>query len=240
MSGEVSIWDYIRDPNNSFHDNVLQYIQMCGTAIVLAILISLPLAVLVARRPLLAFIANNSSGLLRSIPSIAILAVALPVLGIGFKPAVLALTVVGIPPILLNAIAGLQGIDPAVIDAAKGMGMNRLQILLRIEFPLALPVVIAGLRTSAVQVIATGTLSFIIGVPGLGYYISVGLFGGINSDTALQVGAFSVGALALVTELILAFTQQIVTPKGVRVHASDGLSIKEPNTSDAALVAKSV
>ena len=118
----------ICDPQNAYAQHSLDYIKLCALAVVLALLIALPLGLVVARRPIVAFAATNLSGLARAIPSLAFLAAAIPVLGIGFKPSLIALTVLGIPPILLNTIAGLQSVDVAVTDAARGMGMTGLQI----------------------------------------------------------------------------------------------------------------
>lgn len=231
---------FIGDPANAFRDHVVEFLQLCATAIIIAVVIGVVLGVAVARRPVVAFVANNLSGLMRSIPSIVFLIAALPYLGIGFKPAVIALVVIGIPPILLNTVAALQSLDPAIIDAANGMGMNRWQILQRIELPLAMPVIIAGVRTAAVQIIATATLATIIGVEGLGYYIFQGLFGGINSDAALLVGSVSVAVIALIAELALAGLQRLATPVGVRMREADEPTATPMNTTDAALPAASV
>src|SRR5690606_11655963 len=112
---------------------------------------------------LLAFAASNLIGLARAIPTLAFLAAALPYLGIGFTPAVVALTALGLPPILLNTIAGLRGVDPAAVDAARGLGMTGPQGLWRVKIPLVLPVIAAGVRTSAVQIVATAPLAALIG-----------------------------------------------------------------------------
>jgi osmoprotectant transport system permease protein len=231
----ANILRYIENPQHQFGQRLTEYIQLCGSAILFAVLISVPLGLLLARRPLLAFLANNFSGLMRAIPSIAILVAFLPILGIGYKPAVIALTILGIPPILLNTTAAIRSIDPAITDSARGMGMSFWQVLVRVELPLALPVIITGVRTAGVQIVATGTLATIIGVPGLGYYIFLGLFGGIDSDTALLVGALSVAALAFIVEVTLAALQRLVTPAGVRLREDE-----TANTSEASTMAASV
>ncbi len=121
---------FIADPQNTFWQHTIDTIKLSVAATALALAIGLPLGVLVARRPLLAFLATNLTGLVRAIPTLAVLFVMILVLKqIGFVPSVIALTALGIPPILLNTIAGLRGIDPAAVDAAVGMGMTRRRVL---------------------------------------------------------------------------------------------------------------
>ena len=163
----------------------------------------------------MAFIAVNLSGLLRAIPIIAFLIAALPVLGTGFKPALIALIILGIPPILLNTYTD-EGDQPAVIDAARGMGMTNRQIVGRIQLPLVLPIVAAGVRTAAVQIVATATLAAIIGAGGYGEYI----FYGVDKydTTAILAGALPVTALALLIEVLMGQLQRALTPAGLRVQ----------------------
>jgi len=207
---------YITDPANTFADHTRDTIVLCLVPIVLSLLIALPLGVLVARQPIAAFLATNISGLVRAVPTFAVLMVMLLLLKqIGFTPSVIALTALGVPPILLNMIAGLRGIDPAAIDAARGMGMTRLQVLARVELPLVLPVAAAGVRSAAVQIVATVPLAALIGGGGYGEYILNGLSNEANAIDLL-VGALSVALLALLTEAIFAAIQRAVTPAGLR------------------------
>ncbi len=212
MLGKV--FEFISDPRHTYLVHSLDYIQLCAIATGLAIVIALPLGLLVARLSVIAFVVTNLSGLARAIPSLAFLAAAIPYLGIGFTPAVVALVLLGIPPILLNTIAGVRGVDPAVIDAARGMGMTSWQILWRIQIPLILPVVAAGVRTAAVQIVATGTLAAIIGAGGWGEYILSGIY---QLDMVqILAGAVPVALLALLVEVALAVVQRLLTPTGVR------------------------
>ncbi len=209
----------IRDPSTEYAAHSWQYIALCLTAVLLAIVVGVPLGVLVARRPLAAFIATNTSGLVRAIPSIVLLVLFIPYLGLGYRPAILALLVLGIPPILLNTIAGLRGLDPAAIDAAHGMGMTPWQVLARVQIPLVLPVVAAGVRTAGVQIVATGTLAGVFGAGGWGEYIYLGIFRG--GDLAyILIGAVPVMLLALVVELGLGAAERALTPAGLRVRAA--------------------
>lgn len=209
---------FIENPSNAFLAHSLSYLDLCATSIVLALLIGVALGVAVVRRPVLAFLAVNLSGLMRAVPVIVFLALALPYLGLGFTPAVVALTILGIPPILLNTYTGIRGIDPAMVDAARGMGMTPWQIATRIQVPLVLPVIAAGVRTSAVQIVATATLAAIIGAGGYGDYILAGLYQ--VDPIQIFAGAIPVAVLALVIELALGSVQRIVTPAGLRVPVS--------------------
>lgn len=211
-----ALLQFVATPANRFLDHSLSYIDLCAASIVLAIAIGVALGVAVARRPVLAFAAVNVSGLMRAVPVIVFLTLALPYLGIGFTPALVALSVLGIPPILLNTYTGIRGIDPVIVDAARGIGMTQGQIVRRIQAPLVLPVIAAGVRTSAVQIIATATLAAIIGAGGYGEYILAGLY---QVDVVqILAGAIPVAALALMVELGLGWVQRLVTPAGLRVQ----------------------
>jgi osmoprotectant transport system permease protein len=145
-------------------------------------------------------------GVARVIPSLAVLALMLPVLGIGFWPAMVALVLLAIPPIVINTDLGLRGVPASVTEAARGLGMSSRQVRRRVEWPLALPVVFAGIRMAAVEVIASATLAAFIGGGGLGEYIVNGLASG---DTLqLLEGALAVGALALGAEASLGWAER--------------------------------
>jgi osmoprotectant transport system permease protein len=212
-----AVWQFITNPYNDFIGQTIAYLQICGFSILVAILIGVVLGVLVSRNPFLAFIAVNTSGLMRAIPVIAFLFVALPILGLGFWPTVVALIVLGIPPILLNTYTSLRGLDPAMIDAARGMGMTGRQIVTRIQLPLVMPTIAAGIRTSAVQIVATATLAGFIGYGGYGAYI----IDGVNTlnDTKILAGAIPVALLALIIEVIMSWLQLTLTPAGLRRQA---------------------
>src|SRR5579864_796992 len=208
--------NFIRDPANNYLEKTVQYLQLCGVAIAAAIVIGVVLGALVSRNAILAFIAVNLSGLMRAIPIIAVLLIFVPFLGLGFLPAIIALIVLGIPPILLNTYTGIRGIDPAMIEAGKGMGMTTWQIATRIQAPLVTPLVAAGIRTSAVQIIATATLAAFIGAGGYGDYIVDGI--SVFNYTELIVGAVSVAILALLVEVLMSWLQRVLTPEGLKVQ----------------------
>jgi osmoprotectant transport system permease protein len=208
--------NFILDPGNDYLGHAIDYLKVCGFSILVAIIIGVTLGALVSRNALLAFLALNASGLLRAIPIIAVLILFVPILGIGILPAILALIVIGIPPILLNTYTGIRGIDPATIEAAKGMGMTTMQIATRIQAPLVTPLVAAGIRTSAVQIIATATLAAFIGAGGFGDYIVDGF--NVFNNTELIVGAVSVAILAVLVEVFMSWLQRVLTPEGLKVQ----------------------
>jgi osmoprotectant transport system permease protein len=208
---------FIANPSNNYLGHSIAYVELCLAAVVLAMVIGVVLGIAVSGSPVLAFVAVNISGLMRAIPVIAFLVAVLPYLGLGFLPALIALTVLGIPPILLNTYTGIRGIDPATIDSARGMGMTQQQIISRIQAPLVLPIIAAGVRTSAVQIIATATLAAVIGAGGYGEYIFSGLYQLDNIQ--ILAGAIPVAILALIAEVLLSQLQRALTPKGLRFPA---------------------
>lgn len=211
-----TLFNFIIDPAHNFADESVSYLKLCAASIVVAILIGIPLGIVVARRPILSFLAVNITGLMRAIPVVAFLVVAAYYLKFGFYPAFVALTVLGIPPILLNTYTGIRGIDAAIIDAAKGMGMTTWQIITRIQTPLILPIIAAGVRTAAVQIVGTATLATFIGAGGYGDYINAGLTQLDNIQ--ILAGAVPVTLLALLVELSLSQVQRLLTPVGLRVQ----------------------
>jgi osmoprotectant transport system permease protein len=216
----MQYFNFIQDPANDFVGHTIQFIELCGVSIAAAIIIGVVLGVLVSRNAVAAFIAVNLSGLVRAIPIIAVLllfAYTLPQqVSIGFVPSVIALILLGIPPILLNTYTGIRQIDPATIEAAKGMGMTTWQIVTRIQAPLVTPLVAAGIRTSAVQVVATATLAAFVGGGGYGDYIVDAL--NVGNTTELVVGAASVAILAILIEVLMSWLQRAVTPEGLKVQ----------------------
>ncbi len=209
--------NFILDPRNNYLGQTIEYLKLCGVAIAAAIVIGVVLGALVSRNAFLAFLAINLSGLMRAIPIIAALFIIFFIVKqLGFLPSIIALIVLGIPPILINTYTGIRGIDPAAIDAAKGMGMTSWQIATRIQAPLVTPLVAAGIRTSAVQIVATATLAAFIGAGGYGDYIVDGI--NVFNFTELIVGAVSVAILAIIVEVFMSWLQRVLTPEGLKVQ----------------------
>jgi osmoprotectant transport system permease protein len=171
-------------------------------ALLVGIAFSLPLAVLVARWKAARWPALTTAGVIQTIPSLALLALMVPLLGaFGFWPAVTALTLYSILPILRNTVTGLSGVDPALIEAARGMGMTRNQQLFRVELPLAAPIIIAGVRTATVWVVGIATLATPVGQTSLGNYIFSGLQ--TRNWTAVLFGCVAAALLAIVLDLMI-------------------------------------
>jgi osmoprotectant transport system permease protein len=199
---------WIVEHPDQFNRALGQHLLMSITAIVFALAIGLPLAVVILRSRLAAAAAINSVNGLRTLPSLAILAIMMPILGIGLWPSIVALTILALPPILINAYIGLRDVDADAIEAATGMGMSERQILRKIRIPLAAPAMFAGLRTASVQVLAGATLAPFIGGGGLGDFIAVGVAG--MDQSRLLVGAVPIAMLALGTEFLLGQTERLL------------------------------
>lgn len=198
-----------------FIDQLIVHVELSVVALLIGVAIALPVALLVYRSPLAAAIAVNTGNIGRAVPSLAILALVFPLLGFGFDTALVALVLLAIPPILINASTGLRQVSPQIIDAARGMGLSERQILARIQLPIAMPVIFAGVRTSAVQVVASATLATFIGGGGLGDLIVLGFQ---RNDLAVQIGgSLAVAVLAIITELVFGFLERTFTPKGLLV-----------------------
>jgi osmoprotectant transport system permease protein len=183
----------------AFH--VRDHLALAASALAVALLVGVPLGAAIAGGNRLRGPALGAVYVARVVPSLAVLAIMLPLVGIGFVPSVVALTLLAIPPIVLNTDIGLRGVPEAVRDAARGLGMDPRQIRNRVDWPLALPVVFSGIRTAAVEVVASATLAAFIGGGGLGEYIVNGL--AENDTPQLLEGAIAVGVLALATQWLL-------------------------------------
>jgi osmoprotectant transport system permease protein len=191
-----------------------EHVSICAIALVAACVVAIPVGVVLGHLGRGGLIALNVANVGRAIPSLAILVVAVPLVGIGEKPAYVALFALAVPPILTNTYVGMREIDPEVRDAARGMGMTGIQMVTRVELRLALPLVLAGLRTSTFQVIATATLAAEVAAGGLGRYIVDGL--ATRDDTQVFAGALTVVVLALIAEGLFAGLQRGVTPASLR------------------------
>ncbi len=181
----------------------LTHLGLVLLSTVVVVVIGLPIAVAVTRpgREALRQLAETLVGLGQTVPTFAILALAVPVLGFGWKPTLLGLIAYGLVPVVSNAVAGLQAVDPGALDAARGMGMTAWQRLRRVELPLALPVILAGVRTTTVYNVGTATVGAALGAGGLGGPIINGLS---QQNTALVlVGAVLAALLALSLDALL-------------------------------------
>ncbi len=154
---------------------IWEHLQISLISLGIAILIAVPLGIMLTRYPRVAEPIIGTSAVLQTIPSLAVLAFLIPFLGIGIQPAIVALVLYGLLPILRNTYTGIDGVDPALREAARGMGMNTRKQLMKIELPIAMPVIMAGIRTSMVLIVGTTTIAALIGAGGLGDIILLGL-----------------------------------------------------------------
>jgi osmoprotectant transport system permease protein len=220
--GEAATWS----GSNGIPTRVKEHLMLSGTALLFAAPVAIAVGLFIGHTRKAEFISVTIANLGRAIPSFAILAFVFPFtlrlgLGLGFWPTVIALFFLAIPPILTNTYVGVKGVDQDAVEAARGMGMSGAQILRMIEIPLAARLIVSGLRTSSVQVVATATLGAVIASGGLGRYIvdgfAFGTFGpgGVEGRQMVVGGALLVAALALITEIGLGFLERHMVPRGV-------------------------
>jgi osmoprotectant transport system permease protein len=194
-----------------------RHLLLAGVSLFLAVAVAVPLGLLISRTNAAPSVVR-AVGLLQTIPGLALLAFLLPLLGIGFVPAVVALFLYSLYPIVQNTVAGVQAADAGAAAAAQALGMTPRQVLWHVRVPLATPVIMAGVRTAAVVNVGTATLAALIGAGGLGDPIVAGL---ALSDTRMILsGAIPAALLALVVDLVLGGLQHAVTPRALRLQTS--------------------
>jgi osmoprotectant transport system permease protein len=206
-------WNYLLAHPAQFWRALGVHMALSASALLLAALVSIPAGIAVARRHQLSLAVVNTANVARTLPSLAVLALVMPLLGTGFAPALFALTLIALPPIVTHTIVAMRGVDADVVDAAVGMGMTRSILFWRVELPIALPVIFAGLRTAAVQVISGAVLAAFIGGGGLGDFITAGI--AMMATPQLLVGAIPVTLLALGTDFLFGALQRRMTPPGL-------------------------
>ncbi len=200
MEAFVAAYRYALENSERLGRALTRHLLLTGIALSVALLIAIPLGILIARRARLAQPVITAVGALRLIPSLAVLFLVLPYLGLGIRPALFALTLLALPPILINTYAGMRGVEPQTVEAARGVGMTPRQAFWRVELPLALPAILVGVRIATVETIASATLASFINGGGLGEFIQIGF--ALNEVSVMLVGAIPVTALALGAELL--------------------------------------
>lgn len=205
--------EFVVDERSLILDKTWEHLQLSGAAMAIGLLVALPLGVWLGHLHRGSFIAINLANVGRALPSLAVIAISIAFLGIGFANVTFALVVLAVPPILTNAYVAVDEVEPEAVEAARGMGMTRTQILLRVEIPMALPLVFAGIRTAVVFVVATATIAAVAGGGGLGDIIvnqaAYGLEGVVGA-------AICVSLLALAADTALGLVQRLLTPPGLR------------------------
>src|SRR2546429_3114397 len=216
--GQVVQW--FADPSHwagpdGIPTRLVEHVQLSAESVLIGAVIALPVGIALGHFGRFGNLAMNVSNVGRAVPSFALLVLAFQVFGLGDLPIIISLTALAIPPMVTNSYVAMREVDPDVKDAARGMGYRELAQVLRVELPLAVPLVMAGIRTSAVQVVATATLAALIAGGGFGRYIIDGF---AQLDYAkLVAGALLVAMLALVTELGLSGLERLLVPRGIRL-----------------------
>lgn len=208
------IIQFIANNSDQLLVKIWEHFYISLTAVVLGVIVAIPLGVALTRVPKVAGFVIGTVGVVQTFPSLAILAFFIPILGVGKVPAIVALFFYSMLPMLRNTFTGINGVDKSLLEAGRGMGMNVWQRIITVEIPLAIPVIMAGIRVSTVYLIGWATLASFIGAGGLGDYI----FNGMNlyRTDLIIVGAVPVTLLALITDLLLGRLEKRATPKGIR------------------------
>lgn len=206
MTQEQSLWQFIVSQHEKLFVQIEQHLGLTFLSLLLAIIVGIPLGVLISRRRKLLAPVLGTAGILQTVPSIALLGFMIPMFGIGATPAIIALLIYALLPIIRNTYTGITGVDPVVLEAATALGMNKIQRLFKVEFPLAMPVIIAGIRTAAVINVGVATLASFVAAGGLGEFI----FGGIslNNTNMILAGAIPAALLAVLLDLIIGYLQK--------------------------------
>jgi len=191
-----------------------EHLKVSGAAIGVACAVAIPIGLALGHIGRGELVAISISNVGRAVPSLALIAFFVAYLGVGFTNITLALVLLGIPPILTNTYVGVRQVDREVIDAGRGMGLTGTQVIRRIELPLALTTIFGGIRTSAVNVVATATIAPLAGVLTLGDYI---LSANVYGEDGRLAGAILVAALALAVELVFAVVQRLIAPRGLKI-----------------------
>ena len=217
----MGVWQWFTDPAhwsgpNGIPVRTWEQIEMSAFAMAIALVVALPLGLVLGHLRKGVLVATNVSNVGRAVPTLAVLIIlaSIPSIGVGNTAAVLALAVFAIPPLLTNTFAGMTAVDPDVLDTGAGMGMSGRQRLLRVEMPLASPLILAGIRTASVQVVATASLAALVGGGGLGRYVVDGF--ALQDTTLIVAGAILTALLAIAAEGVLALFERIATPRGLR------------------------
>ena len=208
---QQTFFQFIQQQSGKLLDQTLAHIGLTFISLFIAIIIAVPLGIFISRKKKFAGIVLNIAGVLQTIPSIALLGFMIPLLGIGAKPAIVALFLYALLPIIRNTYTGICGVDASITEAAKGMGMSNAQILSKVELPLAMPVILAGIRTATVINVGVATLAAYIAAGGLGEFI----FGGIalNNTNMILAGAIPAALLAIIFDYLLSLVQKLNSRK---------------------------
>jgi osmoprotectant transport system permease protein len=213
-----TIFRYVGDNSDSVIQLAIGHVWVVALSMAIATAIGVGLGVLTYRSPAASGVALAIAGLFLTFPSFALLGVLLAILGLGVTPVVLALVLYALLPIMRNTITGLREVDAMVLDSARGLGMGTVQRLVRVELPIAWPVILAGLRTATQLVVGIAAIAAYVNGPGLGKFIFSGLsqLGGANAQNQVIVGTVGVIFIALIFDALLALLGRATISKGIR------------------------
>ncbi|RKP47912.1 ABC transporter permease subunit [Cohnella endophytica] len=210
----MNLWDVMMNRKEDIYHATMEHIQLSFIALLIAIVISIPTGLMLTRFPKLAAPVIGVTSLFQTIPSLALLGFMIPYLGIGMFPAIVALTVYALLPILRNTYTGIMNVEKPIKEAGIGMGMTSMQVMLKVELPLALNVIMAGIRTATVMLIGVATLASLVGAGGLGDLIFRGI-STVNTELILA-GTIPAALLAIVFDFLLGWMEKAATPKGIQ------------------------
>ena len=207
--------DFLRNNGQELFKKALEHLEISVIALLIAIIVAVPIGIMLSRMKRTSNVVLTIAGVLQTIPTLAVLAIMIPIFGVGKMAAIIALFIYVLLPILNNTVLGVQQIDSNLKDAAKSMGMTRLQMMKDVELPLALPLILSGVRLSAVYAISWATLASYVGAGGLGDFV----FNGLNLYNANMIiaAAIAVTILALIVDFVLSRIEKWAVPKGLKV-----------------------
>jgi osmoprotectant transport system permease protein len=209
----MDLINYVKDNYDLILKLTGQHISLAGIGVLLACAVGIPIGFLIVNHKKLSKVVVNIANIIQTIPSLALFAFAMPLFGIGSPPAIFALFLYALLPIIKNTFIGINNVDPAIIEAARGMGMSKTQIMFKVEVPMAISVIMGGIRIATVTGIGITTIAAMIGAGGLGQLIYQGL--SMMNYEMIFTGAISSALLALLADFILGMLEMKLTSKGI-------------------------
>lgn len=210
----MDFFSFVSENFAKIGQKLLEHVGLSFSAVILACVVGIPLGFLIVNHKKISHVVLNIANIIQTIPSLALFAFAMPLFGIGAKPAVFSLFLYALLPIMKNTLLGIQGVDPAIRKAARGMGMSRFQILFKVEVPLSIAVIMGGVRIATVTSIGVTTIATLIAAGGLGDFIYTGL--SMYNIPMILTGAVFSALLALLADFLLGLLEKALTSKGLR------------------------
>ena len=209
----MDLLNYFADNYHLILEKTMEHIVLAGVSVLIACLIGIPVGFMITNNKKLSDIVVNIANVIQTIPSLALFAFAMPIFGIGAKPAIFALSLYALLPIIKNTLIGIHNVSPSIIEAARGMGMSKSQIMFKVEIPLAIAVIMGGVRIATVTAIGIATIAALIGAGGLGQLIYQGI--SMMNYQMIMAGAISSALLALIVDFLLGMVEKKLTSEGI-------------------------